>query len=223
MSKYVLLCDDHWIRGESRVKELRVDKKLRNKIIGTGYKKTVEWTQAKIKRIIFIDIFAAIPEAAALIALIDALLKKMETWELVVIPGGVWCSTALVPLCVAIIYYKIIRNNSSVYYEIYNTEQLFYDDERFCFCYTDFGLDELCTFNIGYQEIEKIIDYPNVSMIEIKGHFRAELTRDKAVLMFNENCEKEMKISIGYYYDGFDDFKRILSEKSGLTFETKDY
>ena len=62
-----------------------------------------------------------------------------------------------------------------------------------------------------------------VSMIEIKGHFRAELTRDKAVLMFNENCEKEMKISIGYYYDGFDDFKRILSEKSGLTFETKDY
>lgn len=76
MSKYVLLCDDHWIRGESRVKELRVDKKLRNKIIGTGYKKTVEWTQAKIKRIIFIDIFAAIPEAAALIALIDALLKK---------------------------------------------------------------------------------------------------------------------------------------------------
>lgn len=87
----------------------------------------------------------------------------------------------------------------------------------------DFGLDELCTFNIGYQEIEKIIDYPNVSMIEIKGHFRAELTRDKAVLMFNENCEKEMKISIGYYYDGFDDFKRILSEKSGLKFETKDY
>ena len=52
------------------MKELRVDKKLRNKIIGTGYKKTVEWTQAKIKRIIFIDIFAAIPEVAALIALI---------------------------------------------------------------------------------------------------------------------------------------------------------
>ena len=47
------------------MKELRVDKKLRNKIIGTGYKKTVEWTQAKIKRIIFIDIFAAIPEVAA--------------------------------------------------------------------------------------------------------------------------------------------------------------
>ena len=50
------------------MKELRVDKKLRNKIIGTGYKKTVEWTQAKIKRIIFIDIFAALPEVAALIA-----------------------------------------------------------------------------------------------------------------------------------------------------------
>ena len=87
------------------MKELRVDKKLRNKIIGTGYKKTVEWTQAKIKRIIFIDIFAAIPEVAALIALIDALLKKMETWELVVIPGGVWCSTALIPLCVATVSY----------------------------------------------------------------------------------------------------------------------
>lgn len=203
------------------MKELRVDKKLRNKIIGTGYKKTVEWTQAKIKRIIFIDIFAAIPEVAALIALVDSLFSNDD--DIILIVTGVWCSTALIPLCVAIIYYKIIRNNSSVYYEIYNTEQLFYDDERFCFCYTDFGMDELCTFNVGYQEIEKIIDYPNVSMIEIKGHFRAELTRDKAVLIFNENCEKEMKVSIGYYYDGFDDFKRTLSEKSGLTFETKDY
>ena len=112
-----------------------------------------------------------VPEVAALIALIYALLKKMETWELVAISGGMWCSTALVPLCVAIIYYKIIRNNSSVYYEIYKTEQLFYDDQRFCFSYTDFGTEELCTYNVGYQEIEKIIDYPNVNMIEIKGHF----------------------------------------------------
>lgn len=95
----------------------------------------------------------------------------METWELVAISGGMWCSTALVPLCVAIIYYKIIRNNSSVYYEIYKIEQLFYDDQRFCFSYTDFGTEELCTYNVEYQEIEKIIDYPNVNMIEIKGHF----------------------------------------------------
>ncbi len=36
-----------------------------------------------------------------------------------------WCSTALIPLCVAIIYYKIIRNNSSVSYEMYKEEQLF--------------------------------------------------------------------------------------------------
>ena len=93
------------------MRELKVNKKLKKKIVGQGYKNTNEWIQAKVKRIIFIDIFAAIPEAAALIALIDALLKKMETWELVVIPGGVWCSTALIPLCVAIIYYKIIRNN----------------------------------------------------------------------------------------------------------------
>ena len=91
-----------------------------------------------------------VPEVAALIALIYALLKKMETWELVAISGGMWCSTALVPLCVAIIYYKIIRNNSSVYYEIYKTEQLFYDDQRFCFSYTDFGTEELCTYNVGY-------------------------------------------------------------------------
>ena len=147
----------------------------------------------------------------------------METWELVAISGGMWCSTALVPLCVAIIYYKIIRNNSSVYYEIYKTEQLFYDDQRFCFSYTDFGTEELCTYNVEYQEIEKIIDYPNVNMIEIKGHFWAELTRNRTSVMHNENREKEMTVSIGYYYDGFDDFKRTLSEKSGLKFETKDY
>ena len=207
----------------NRMKELKVNKRLRKKIVGRGYKNTNEWIQAKVKRIIFIDIFAAIPEVAALIALIYALLKKMETWELVAISGGMWCSTALVPLCVAIIYYKIIRNNSSVYYEIYKTEQLFYDDQRFCFSYTDFGTEELCTYNVGYQEIEKIIDYPNVNMIEIKGHFGAELTRNRTSVMYNENREKEMTVSIGYYYDSFDDFKRILSEKSGLKFETKDY
>lgn len=205
------------------MKELRVNKRLRKKIVGYGYKNTREWTRAKVKRIIFIDIFAAIPEVAALIALIYAWLKKMETWEIVLIPTGVLCSTALVPWCVAIIYYKIIRNNSSVYYEIYKTEQLFYDDQRFCFSYTDYGTEELCTYNVEYQEIEKIIDYPNVNMIEIKGHFGAELTRNRTSVMHNENREKEMTVSIGYYYDGFDDFKRTLSEKSGLKFETKDY
>ena len=87
------------------MKELRVNKKLKKKIVGRGYKNTREWTQAKIKRIIFIDIFAAIPEVAALIALLDALLKILETWYLVVIPGGVLCSSALIPLCVAIINY----------------------------------------------------------------------------------------------------------------------
>ena len=224
MSKYVLLCDDHWIRGESRVKELRVDKKLRNKIIGTGYKKTVEWTQAKIKRIIFIDIFAAIPEVAALIALIDALLKKMETWELVVIPGGVWCSTALIPLCVAIIYYKIIRNNSSVSYEMYKEEQLFYDDEGFTFSFTDYGgVPGNWTYQIKYKEIEDLIDYPNISMIRIIGHYPFELFQNGRVSVYNRECSDEIKVSIGYYYDAFDEFKRTLSEKSGLKFETKDY
>ena len=58
------------------MRELKVNKKLKKKIVGQGYKNTNEWIQAKVKRIIFIDIFAAIPEAAALIALIDALLKK---------------------------------------------------------------------------------------------------------------------------------------------------
>ena len=52
------------------MRELKVNKKLKKKIVGYGYKNTREWTQAKIKRIIFIDIFAAIPEVAALIALV---------------------------------------------------------------------------------------------------------------------------------------------------------
>ena len=47
------------------MRELKVNKKLKKKIVGYGYKNTREWTQAKIKRIIFIDIFAAIPEVAA--------------------------------------------------------------------------------------------------------------------------------------------------------------
>lgn len=51
----------------------------------------------------------------------------------------------------------------------------------------------------------------------------AELTRNRTSVMYNENREKEMTVSIGYYYDSFDDFKRTLSEKSGLKFETKDY
>ena len=195
------------------MRELKVNKKLKKKIVGYGYKNTREWTQAKIKRIIFIDIFAALPEVAALIALIDALLKKMETWELVVIPGGVWCSTALIPLCVAIIYYKIIRNNSSVSYEMYKEEQL-----------TDYGgVPGNWTYQIKYKEIEDLIDYPNISMIRIIGHYPFELFQNGRVSVYNRECSDEIKVSIGYYYDAFDEFKRTLSEKSGLKFETKDY
>ena len=58
------------------MRELKVNKKLKKKIVGYGYKNTREWTQAKIKRIIFIDIFAAIPEVAALIALVDSLFSN---------------------------------------------------------------------------------------------------------------------------------------------------
>lgn len=86
------------------MKELRVDKKRKQKIVATGHKNTVEWVRAKIPRIIFIDIFAWLPEVAALIALIHALLEKMEPWEIVVFPTAVLCCTALVPWCVAIIY-----------------------------------------------------------------------------------------------------------------------
>ena len=60
------------------MRELKVNKKLKKKIVGYGYKNTREWTQAKIKRIIFIDIFAAIPEVAALIALVDSLFSPFH-------------------------------------------------------------------------------------------------------------------------------------------------
>lgn len=86
------------------MRELKVNKKLKKKIVGRGYKNTHEWIQAKIKRIIFIDIFAAIPEVAALIALVDSLFSNDD--DIILIVTGVWCSTALIPLCVAIIYYK---------------------------------------------------------------------------------------------------------------------
>ena len=146
------------------MRELKVNKKLKKKIVGYGYKNTREWTQAKIKRIIFIDIFAAIPEVAALIALVDSLFSNDD--DIILIVTGVWCSTALIPLCVAIIYYKIIRNNSSVSYEMYKEEQLFYDDEGFTFSFTDYGgVPGNWTYQIKYKEIEDLIDYPNISMI----------------------------------------------------------
>lgn len=36
---------------------------------------------------------------------------------------------------------------------------------------------------------------PNVNLIEIKGHFGTELTRNRTSVMYNENREKEMTIS----------------------------
>ena len=33
------------------MRELKVNKKLKKKIVGYGYKNTREWTQAKIKRV----------------------------------------------------------------------------------------------------------------------------------------------------------------------------
>lgn len=204
------------------MRELKVNKKLKKKIVGRGYKNTHEWIQAKIKRIIFIDIFAAIPEVAALIALVDSLFSNDD--DIILIVTGVWCSTALIPLCVAIIYYKIIRNNSSVSYEMYKEEQLFYDDEGFTFSFTDYaGVPGNWTYQIKYKEIEDLIDYPNISMIRIIGHYPFELFQNGRVSVYNREWSDEIKVSIGYYYDAFDEFKRTLSEKSGLKFETKDY
>ena len=37
--------------------------------------------------------------------------------------------------------------------------------------------------------------YENVNMIEIKGHFGTELTRNRTSIMYNENREKEMTVS----------------------------
>ena len=37
------------------------------------------------------------------------------------------------------------------------------------------------------------------------------------------NVQMKLRFQLGYYYDAFDEFKRTLSEKSGLKFETKDY
>ena len=206
------------------MKELRVDKKRKQKIVATGHKNTVEWVRAKIPRVIFIDIFAWLPEVAALIALIHALLEKMEPWEIVVFPTAVLCCTALVPWCVAIIYYKILRNNSSISYEMYKEEQLFYNEEGFTFSYTDYGgMPGKWTYQIKYKEIESLIDYPNIRMIRVNGHYPVELLQNGGRSIYNKECSDEMKVSIGYYYDGFEDFKRTLSEKSGLKFETKDY
>ena len=41
----------------------------------------------------------------------------------------------------------------------------------------------------------KISGLPNVNMIEIKGHFGTELTRNRTSIMYNENREKEMTVS----------------------------
>ena len=95
------------------MRELKVNKKLKKKIVGLGYKNTHEWIQAKIKRIIFIDIFAAIPEVAALIALVDSLFSNDD--DIILIVTGVWCSTALIPLCVEIIqayHMRCIKKNN---------------------------------------------------------------------------------------------------------------
>jgi hypothetical protein len=107
---------------------------------------------------------------------------------------------------------------------MYKEEQLFYDDEGFTFSFTDYGgVPGNWTYQIKYKEIEDLIDYPNISMIRIIGHYPFELFQNGRVSVYNRECSDEIKVSIGYYYDAFDEFKRTLSEKSGLKFETKDY
>ena len=54
-------------------------------------------------------------------------------------------------------------------------------------------------------------------------YYPFELFQNGRVSVYNRECSDEIKVSIGYYYDAFDEFKRTLSEKSGLKFETKDY
>jgi hypothetical protein len=107
---------------------------------------------------------------------------------------------------------------------MYNTEQLLYGEDEFTFAFKDFGEGAtLWTYHVRYSEIEELIDYPNVSMIQINGKFGAERMNGNRTEIYNRDRDKIDKICVGYYYEGFDTFKRKLEEKTGLQFITEEF
>jgi hypothetical protein len=204
--------------------ELKINKKQRNKIRGNGYKHAKEWVDAKTKRIIFIYIFAALPEIAGVIGGVYEFTRTHSIVDLFATMVIVCVSFALVPWCIAIIYHKHLRYNSTVTYEMYNTEQLLYGEDEFTFAFKDFGEGAtLWTYHVRYSEIEELIDYPNVSMIQINGKFGAEGMNGNRTEIYNRDRDKIDKICVGYYYEEFDTFKRKLEEKTGLQFITEEF
>jgi hypothetical protein len=166
---------------------------------------------------------AAIPEVAAVVAGIYEYFNSHDLGWIILAVTGSWCCAALIPMCISIIYYKHLRYNATVTYEMYKTEQLMYDEKELVFAFTDFGETELCTYHIPYTQIDELRDYPNVSMIKVVGRFSFEIMNDTRNAVYNKDNENTEKLCIGYYYEGFDTFKRKLEEKTGLQFITEEY
>jgi hypothetical protein len=202
--------------------ELKINKKQRSQIRGNGYTHTKTWVEAKKNRIIFIYVFATFPEIAAIAGGIFEYFR-IKDWEGACdLALALWACFSLLWI-IAIVYYKHLRYNASVTYEMYKTEQLMYDEKELVFAFTDFGEQELCTYHIPYTQIDELKDYPNVSMIKVVGKFSFEIMNDTRNSVYNKDNENTEKLCIGYYYEEFDNFKRKLEEKTGLQFITEEF
>jgi hypothetical protein len=60
-------------------------------------------------------------------------------------------------------------------------------------------------------------------MIKVVGRFSFEIMNDTRNAVYNKDNENTEKLCIGYYYEGFDTFKRKLEEKTGLQFITEEF
>lgn len=209
--------------------ELNVNEKAKKKIVGSGYKNTVEWTSRKLKIFIFIDCFAVAPIVFGLLVALWEYIFITDPFQREIIPlealGLAGC-LAVFTWTIALIYYKITKDNSSVPYERYYSEQLFYGDDQFVFREND-GIKDSGNwiYTVPYTEIDELIDCPNVKIIQIKGHFCTELFQNGSgrSMIYNKDHSQVETVSIGYYYDGIEEFKKTLSEKTGLSFKVIDY
>lgn len=209
------------------LRELNINKKAKKKIVGSGYKNTVEWTTRKLKIFIFVDCFAVAPIVFGLLVALWEYIFITDPFQRKMIPleaFGAGICLAVFTWAPAIIYYKHVRYNSRVPYERYFYEQLFCGENQFVFRENNGTQnDGDWIYTVQYTEIDELVDCPNVKMIQIKGNFCVELFQKDCRQIYNQDHSIDKTISIGYYYDGIEKFKKTLSEKTGLSFKVIDY
>jgi hypothetical protein len=190
-------------------KTYHLNKKAKRKLIAKGHTYRKEWEDSKKKRWIFIDLFAWLPVIVSVIGCF------FMDWLIAVAYGG---CVAFFTWIVAILYYKILSQNTTIFCAYNGTESLIMNDDELIYhvnyCYDCKDIEET---RIRFDRITQMTRNRKQQKLTIEGYHYISVDSndvDAGQVDWFEK-QKTRTCEIPMYYDDMDELMQILEEKSG--------